>query len=197
MTLEHEVWKDFWSQRFGKDASFNMMDALERLESEIWGIAAEQLSEQAVEDLRVLATEIRQQYITQVFVTSIRASHISRADGDSPVEVPASLLSIIGLDPLASLSPAVREVTESRLLAERVYYYAQKRAKLLEWRVELLLNRSFATPEITGVLAQIDSVTTTAEQLTELAESYPAILSTDAKRRSSRRARSSRRRSTA
>jgi hypothetical protein len=179
VTLEHGVWKDFWSKRFGDDASYNMMDALTRLEKEIWTIASGEMSEAEVADLRVLAGEIRKQYITQVFVTSIRASRIIRSTEQKAFEAPKSLLAAIGLDPLSSLSPAVREVTESRLLAERVYFYVQKAPALLQWRSELMLSRSFATPEVGGLVAQLESFRGTAAKLATLGEKYPELLTAE------------------
>lgn len=181
VTIQREVWHDFWEPNvFGADQSYNYRDALERLEKEIWAIAANNLSEQEVADLRQLAKEIRQQYITQVFVTNLRASEISRqsTEGGATVQAPPSLLAVLGLDPLAGLSPAVVEVTKARLLAERGFFYAQKLPELLGWRIELLTAETMSVPETEKALANVDEAVKSATRLAAVAEALPTTIET-------------------
>ncbi|MFO0874099.1 MAG: hypothetical protein U0575_09030 [Phycisphaerales bacterium] len=181
VSIQRQVWHDYWEPvRFKKDA-LNFVDALERLEREIWDIAKEHLDPQAVNDLRTLTGEIRKQYSTQVFVANIRASRIARDSSEvaSAVQAPPSLLAVIGLDPLAGLSPAVAEVTQTRLLAERMFFFAQKATTLAGWRAELVIAETLATPESQGVLANMDEAVKTATRLGDVAAALPTTISSE------------------
>ena len=43
---------------------------------------------------------------------------------------------MLGLDPLTQLDPAVREITQTRELAERTIYYMQRAPSLLDMQLE-------------------------------------------------------------
>ena len=51
-------------------------------------------------------------------------------------------------DPLAGLDPAVRELTQTRLFAERALYVAQKMPLLLRWQTELLTINTLNQPAV-------------------------------------------------
>ncbi len=61
--------------------------------------------------------------------------------------MPSSLMAVVGLDPMAGLDPAVRQVEQARLLAERAIYYAQRMPILIDLQLDRSLNRLAAGPE--------------------------------------------------
>ena len=180
VTLQRMVWDDFWARQFGDDA-FNYTDAIQRLETEVWDIAGRVIQPAQREDLRAFIGEIRKQYIHQVYVTSIRASQISTSMGEATTRMrsPGGLLSLIGLDPLAGISPAVVEMTRARLLAERALFLGQKMPQLLSWRMELTAADALALPESRQVLTNAAQVVEAAGRITALAESLPAQVSAE------------------
>ena len=51
---------------------------------------------------------------------------------------PNSILALIGVDPLAGLRPALREIERSRILGERAIYYAERTPMLLDLQTRAL-----------------------------------------------------------
>ena len=87
-----------------------------------------------------------------------------------------SLFGLIGLDPLGNLDPAVREIEQTRQLAERAIYYLQRAPNLLDMQVERLAYQLAVMPETKQTLASVDRVSLAAESLGELSADAPAIL---------------------
>lgn len=180
VTLQRQVWDDYWSKRFGDDA-YNYTDAIHRLESEIWEIAGRIIPASQRGELHEFIGEIRRHHIHQVFVTSIRASQISTSVGEANTRLrtPVGLLTLLGLDPLAGISPAVVEMTRARLLAERALYLGQKMPQLLGWRMELTTTVTLAMPESRQVLTNAAQVVEAAGRIAALAEALPAQVSAE------------------
>lgn len=172
VTLQRQVWIDFWQPAVFKEAAFNFMDSLERLETEIWLITERAFTKQQADELRELAAQIREQYIHQVFVTSLRASQITSNLGDpsSKVRPSPGLVGLFGLD------PALAEVTQTRILAERIFYFGQKMPTLLGWRVDLQLASALVVPETVQALANVDEVVKNTTRFAEVAEALPKTI---------------------
>ena len=84
---------------------------------------------------------------------------------------PGSVFSLVGLDPMAGLDPAVREVTRSRLLAERVMFMAQRVPFLLRWHFELLTEELLSDELLVGVLTNTAHLAESAERMSLAVES--------------------------
>jgi hypothetical protein len=88
-------------------------------------------------------------------------------------------MGLVGLDPMAGLDPAVRQVEESRLLAERALYYAQRVPILIDLQLDRSLNRLAAGPESQRLQQQTASLTSAAERFAAVAESFPGTISAE------------------
>jgi hypothetical protein len=84
---------------------------------------------------------------------------------------PGSVFAIVGLDPTAGLDPAVREVTRTRLFAERAMFMAQRMPFLVRWQIELLADQLLGQDQIEGVLTNTASLTESADRISRAAES--------------------------
>jgi hypothetical protein len=82
-----------------------------------------------------------------------------------------SVFALVGLDPTAGLDPAVREVTRTRLFAERALYAAQRMPFLLRWQVEALTDQLMREPQVAAALTNASSLTRSADRLSRAAES--------------------------
>ena len=82
---------------------------------------------------------------------------------------PGNVFSLVGLDPMSSLDPAVREVTRTRLLGERVFFAAQRMPDLLRWQTELLSAQLLRQQQITTALQSVDRFSRAAESATQIA----------------------------
>jgi hypothetical protein len=84
---------------------------------------------------------------------------------------PGSVFAIVGLDPTAGLDPAVREVTRTRLFAERAMFMAQRMPFLVRWQVELLTDQLLRQDQIKRMLTNTTSLTESADRISRAAES--------------------------
>jgi hypothetical protein len=86
---------------------------------------------------------------------------------------------VIGFDPFAGLSPAVKEIEQSRLLAERAIYYAQRSPMLLDLQTRSLSSALADMPESRAMLATSTRVGDAAAKMAETAALMPATLSSE------------------
>lgn len=77
------------------------------------------------------------------------------AKDDDPQES-VSLFGALGLDPFDSIEPAAREIALARELGERTVFLAQRAARTLAWRSELLALRLGRQPDVQTALQSID-----------------------------------------
>jgi hypothetical protein len=83
------------------------------------------------------------------------------------------VFAVVGLDPTAGLDPAVREVTRTRLFAERVLFVTERLPFLLRWQTEALAQDVFRQTEVTDALASLDRLSRAAEVASRTAEALP------------------------
>ncbi len=88
---------------------------------------------------------------------------------------PASVFSIVGLDPTAGLDPAVREVTRARLFAERALFTAQRMPFLLRWQTELLTDQILRHSQVERALTNTVQIAESAERLSHAAETVSIL----------------------
>jgi hypothetical protein len=86
------------------------------------------------------------------------------------------LFSMLGLDPLAGLDPAVRQLEQTRLLAERMIFYLQRVPYIVNLQVDRVSSEMFNRPEVRGMLADADRASRSAERFAGVAESLPETL---------------------
>ena len=117
-----------------------MLDAHKAMEKRIWGVASELLTPEQTGELRSGLEAWHRDNPLQRAVPFIHLEDFSFAtSGMRPGKKSnSSVFSFIGIDPLSNLDPAVRELTQSRQLAERAVYYAQRTPKLLSMQVQQL-----------------------------------------------------------
>ncbi len=179
-TLSRMVVDDAWSgERFGERAA-PLREAYHRLEPLVLELAKGALSADQIAELQHVIVVWRDQnpHVTAISYVHFRevASSI-RANKTGGAVRSGGLFSMLGLDPFSSLDPAVREISQSRELAERTIYYAQRLPNLLDMQIERLTFEFATMPEVTRLLANADHVagaaTTTARVVGELPTLLP------------------------
>jgi len=179
-TLSRMVIDDAWGDaRFGERAA-TLREAYHRLEPLVLELAKGALSADQIAELQHLIVVWREQ---NPHVTAI--SYVHFRDVASSMGKPktvgtdrfSGLFNMLGLDPFSSLDPAVREISQSRELAERTIYYAQHVPNLLDMQIERLTFEFATMTEVTRLLANADHVagaaTTTAHVFGELPSLLP------------------------
>lgn len=155
-----------------------LLDAHRELERQSWSLVEGVLDATQVSELRLLIEHWRAEHPDVRAVSQIRFGDFT-AVVDRPhseARGGGSLFAFIGLDPLSNLDPAVRELEQTRQLAERAIYYLQRAPNLLDMQVERLVYQLAVMPETKQTLASVDRVSLAAESLGELSADAPAII---------------------
>jgi hypothetical protein len=93
-----------------------------------------------------------------------------RTTGEKGAET-SSVFSLVNLDPTAGLDPAVREVTRTRLFAERAMFTLQRMPFLLRLQTELLAYELTAQPSVQLALSNSTQLSDSADRISRAADS--------------------------
>ena len=179
VSLQRELWDGYWmKQWFTGPGAQAMSTRLAQLESEIWEINGEVLNAEEQAALRELVRTMRERYPDQVLVSTLRASEFASDRRGSVVRMRGGrgLLGLFGLDPMAGLSPATRQVAEARLLGERAFYFGARLPQLAQWSAEATLLELTAEPEIQRLMYAAEQAGDASERAAAVAEELPVIL---------------------
>jgi hypothetical protein len=143
------------------------------LETDVWNLAGGILNAEQQQELR---DAIRRWWDTNpdghmsFFVRPEEFGSLIRKTGQESARA-GSVFAIVGLDPTAGLDPAVREVTRTRLFAERAMFMAQRMPFLVRWQIELLADQLLRQDQIEEVLTNTASLTVSVDRISRAAES--------------------------
>jgi flagellar biosynthesis chaperone FliJ len=155
-----------------------------------WELLTTALTPEQVEQVHQIIDQWRKSNPDVVAVAYVRLQDFSKGikktetpDSKQPTTLVSALRldkigldKIISLDPLKDLDPAVREITQTRQLAERTIYYAQRAANLIDMQVELLMLRVTIMPETQSLLGDVGRVSKAVESAGKLADRLPEVL---------------------
>jgi hypothetical protein len=95
----------------------------------------------------------------------------------SEQSAPNSILSLIGVDPLAVLPPPVREIERGHILGERAIYYPGRTPMLLDLQTRAMAAAVADMPETRSALATANRLGESAALLAETAATLPETFS--------------------
>jgi hypothetical protein len=177
MTLE-----DYWQPKvFGKSA-LPMLAYSQSAEADIWKVAGKVLKPEQQTDLRQsIAAWHHQNPLRESLVASRSLDFASRVEalGQNEVKKPGNVFSLLNVDPLAGMEPAVREVAQTRMFAERALFVAQKMPTLLRWQTELLSVNAVEMPAVQQLISNSTQLSVSVERFSYVAEQLPKQLSTE------------------
>jgi len=90
-----------------------------------------------------------------------------------------SVFSLLQIDPLSGLDPAVREIAQTRLFAERALYVTQKMPMLLRWQTELLSVNAVEMPAMQQLVTNSTQIAASVDRFARVAEQLPAQVSAE------------------
>jgi hypothetical protein len=179
-TLSRMVIEDQWKQDFGALPQA-LLDTYRRLEQQSWSLVDGILDAERVQQLRGLIERWRKENPTARAVAQVRFEDFSALElrRDNETHGGGGLFAFIGLDPLSNLDPAVRELEQTRQLAERTIYYLQRAPALLDMEIERLVYQLAAMPEVERALTGVDRLSFAAQGVGDLATRAPAIIASE------------------
>jgi hypothetical protein len=176
-SLSRMVIDDAWVGGYGERAR-NVEETYRSLEAEAWQLVEGVLTPEQLASLHLTITKWRAQHPQVRAVAYIHFRDFAQAAGPGAQDNAASgsLLSIVGIDPLSNLDPAVQELAQTRQLAERAIYYMQRAPDLLDMQVERLSYQFADMPETRALLASIDRVSLIGHASDRLVDDLPELL---------------------
>lgn len=179
-SLSRMVVEDRLIDEFGERAR-PLLDAHRHLEQQSWSLADGVLNEEQVQEVRAAIERWRAENPHARSVAQVRFADFSALELRRGKEHHESggLFGLIGLDPLSNLDPAVRELEQTRQLAERTIYYLQRAPSLLDMEIERLAYQLTAMPEAERTLAGFDRLSLAAEAMGQLSARAPEIIASE------------------
>ncbi len=181
-TLSRMTVEQIGPERF-PDQTAALVAAHRELEAGAWDLASGILTPTQREDLRRLLVDWREKHPDSRIAPFVRFQEfVSMAPGETGkarVVMPSSLIGLVGLDPMAGLDPAVRQVEQSRLLAERALYYAQRVPVIFDLQLDHSANRLAAGPESQRLQREVASLTASAATFASVAQALPGTISAE------------------
>jgi len=189
VTLNRMVLQDHWATRTNGVLFEPWLRRTRALETNIWSIAGQILTPAQQEELHQAIAEF---YKTHPDLADVpfrpREAAFALPRSVSKKGGQAALFSLSALDPFASLDPAVREITESRLFAERAMFTVQRMPWILRWQTELTLLDAADQPhfeqalkDATSLAESADRASRAAETISQVAEELPGQVSAERK----------------
>lgn len=184
----HRV-EDYWLPKVYGSSAEPMLRSLKDREKEIWVIAKRVLTEEMILELKSAIDKWREDSAEpsgdlEAFASNALVNDVTKGfEKNRPSSsLPSSVFALLDMDPLAGLDPATRELTETRLFAERALFMGQRLPQLIEWQMELLALRAIDIPEVTSVVRNSSEIAASGERLSKSLESLPAFLSAERER---------------
>jgi hypothetical protein len=161
---------------YGINGQKTLVEAFREQERRIWAIGERAMSAKQLEELRQMIEAWVAANPNVNYVAGVRLEDFARARQKSQVQgegSSGSLLSLVALDPLAGLDPAQRDLQKTRLLAERMFFYASRVPQLLTWRFETVYQKLLGAREIEELRDSMQRTADAVPRAIAVAEKLP------------------------
>jgi hypothetical protein len=175
-TLSRMVLEEHWLPEYGERA-LALLEVHRHMEQQSWSLVDGVLTAEHRDQLQAIIVQWRAEHPKARSITQIRFANFAGIGGKhSNAPQSGSVFAFIGLDPLSNLDPAVRELEQTRQLAERAIYYLQRAPGLLDMQIERLSYQLSAMPEAQQTFTGIERIGLAAEAVGQLSSNAPAII---------------------
>jgi hypothetical protein len=181
VTLTRMALEEHWQPKVFGDSAQPVLESCRNVEAEIWRYAGTVLQPQQQAELRQSIEAWQRQNPNPENVLAARAmgfaSEVAKANqADTKGD---SVFSLLQIDPLSGLDPAVREIAQTRLFAERALYVTQKMPMLLRWQTELLSVNAVEMPAMQQLVTNSTQIAASVDRFARVAEQLPAQVSAE------------------
>ena len=145
------------------------------LERDAWANVAEILTSKQLQELQGLITDWRAKNPRVTLVGFVHFSEFAKAAGWSQEarSAPGSLFGLVGLDPLAGLDPAVKQIEQTRLMAERVIFYMQRVPYLMDLQTERVVAQATLAPQVERANASLERASLAMKDYAQIGADLP------------------------
>lgn len=160
LTLQRMLAEERGEEFFGEMGPV-YLKAAQRMEDEVWKIAAQVMDEAEQTELRALINQYRKDNPNEVYVWWVRFSEFTAYREQFSV---ASIGQSI-VDVFVPVGGAVQGIDTTNDVAERATWLAARQALIVQWRIELAYLQTLAAPETTRLLNDVERVSATIDAL--------------------------------
>jgi hypothetical protein len=182
ITRSRMILEAHWLPGVYGESARPLLETCRELETQLWQLVTPILTTAQQEELRQTIATLHQQDKTSPTILPTQASNfvadVAKLSQRKRSE-PASVFSLLMLDPLSGLDPATRELAETRLFAERALFITRRTPTLLRWEMELFTVKTADLPQIQQLLTHSAQLATAAERFSQVAAQVPAMLTTE------------------
>ena len=182
ITVTRRGLEEYWQPKIFGESAQTMLDTTRDAETNIWQFTSQVLTPQQLTELQKGLDVWFQKNPLPENVLAARAVGFAAEVGKAnPTEEskPGSVFGLLMIDPLAGMDPAVREIAQTRLMAERALYVAQKMPTILRWQVELLSLNTLQMPVVGQLVTNSTQIANSVERFATVAEKLPDQVSTE------------------
>ena len=180
VTVARMALEEHWQPKVFGESALPMLESCRDAETEVWRLAGAVLSSEQQRELRQsIAAWHRQNPLPESVLAANALGFASRVAGGSQDQAAksGSVFSLLRVDPLAGMDPAVREIAQTRLFAERALFLAQRMPMLLRWQTELLSLNAVAMPAVQQLVSNSTQIAVSVDRLSAVAEKLPGQVS--------------------
>ncbi len=182
VTVTRMALEEYWQPKVFGDTALPLVAYSRSAETEIWELAGTVLtSAQQAELHRSIAIWHDQNPLPDSLVAARAlgfASQVAAAGKDDETK-PGSVFSLLMIDPLAGMDPAVREIAQTRMFAERALFVTQKMPMLLRWQTQLLSLNAVEMPAVQQLVSNSTQIAMSVERFAAVAEKLPDQVSNE------------------
>ena len=157
--LGHKAAENYWVPEVYGPAGKPLLAAYQRLEEEVWQLAALVLSEQQQDTVRATIDRWQQEHPNQWYVSDVRLQDFSAARG-RPVHPFAEESQGV----LTSLNQTLMKVDEAMLVADRALFLGERMPRLITLQTELLIDQLTEHPMVYQLAGDFSELQKTAAQ---------------------------------
>lgn len=170
VALSRIVAEEYWVPQVFGDEAHILVEVFRDLEGEIWSIAAKVLTQQQQQELRGSIRQWRKRNPDRVFVEATRFGDFVGVVGESELAKAQEGGGFLGI------KGVTREVSETRLLAERAMFYAQRVPWIARSFARLLVLDVAMAPEINQVMTDTGTLAKAMHQTATFTEQLPELI---------------------
>jgi hypothetical protein len=178
VSLSRWAAESYWVPEVYGERLRSLPITLRGLEQRAWAIAAKELTPQQLKQLRDGIDAWRAQHPDVHDPSFIRLDDIARVVPGQAEPEPGStsLLGALGLDPFSGIDPAVAQVQQTRIVAERAIYYAKHSPRLLDLQLQHLLLEIGGQPQPREVIEAMNRASRAMEVFGRTAQNLPELV---------------------
>jgi hypothetical protein len=175
VTLARMNIEEYWLPKVLGPKGQPLLQAMRKLEQDIWTLSGEVLTPAQQENLRTMIREWRAAHPkAKFYMAGVPLKALSELRGESPVageKKPRGFLAEVG--------KALVKVDEAFLLAERGMFYVERMPRIVALQTDLLLSQVTNTPMVAQLVVDANRATNSFEKLAQTANTLPQMVTVE------------------